>query len=158
MENGDLYIVESCEHGIEKTPWAQYNQLLKDADDHYQLLWVPLNEENRKKWNNQAAIDFFRICEGMPYGFHNFMYTWIDTPFDNLQAVIPKHFLPIMFSMISDYDPELAEIFYNSGMNKHLGVEGKSIVEVAAIAGSRGLIMDEVMAIPEKEYMWYTGL
>jgi len=37
--------------------------------------------------------------------------------------------------MISEFDPELVEIFFTSGMNKHLGVEGKSIVEIAAIAG-----------------------
>jgi len=47
--------------------------------------------------NESAAVEFFLKTEGMPYGFHTFFYTWIDTPYDNLQAVIPPNFLPIFF-------------------------------------------------------------
>ena len=33
----------------------------------------------RKKFNELAAIDFFFKTEGLPYGYHNFLYGWIDT-------------------------------------------------------------------------------
>jgi len=41
---------------------------------------LPLSEESRKKFNVTAAVEFFKKVEGLPYGYHNFLFGWIDTP------------------------------------------------------------------------------
>jgi len=94
----------------------------------------------------------------MPYGFHNFFYTWIDTPYDNLTPIIPKHFLPIFFNLLTDLDKDTIDIFFTSGLNKRFGVEGKSIAEITAMAAKKDMLIDEVMAMPETQGWWYKGL
>lgn len=39
-----------------------------------------MKAEVRAKFNVTAAIEFFKSVEGTPYGIHNFIFGWIDTP------------------------------------------------------------------------------
>jgi len=121
-------------------------------------IWSPLNQEMRAKWNNKAAIEFFKKTEGFPYGFHNFFYSWIDTPYDNLTPGIPKHFLPIFFNLLSEIDPDTIGVFFTSGLNKRMGVEGKSINDISALAAAKGMLVDDVMAMKEIDGWEYEGM
>jgi len=44
------------------------------------VAFLPLKEEARKKFNATAAWAWFNTIVDMPYGFHNFLWGWIDTP------------------------------------------------------------------------------
>jgi len=46
----------------------------------FQVAWLPLSEESRAVFNETAAIEKFYELEGLPYGFHTFLSTWVDTP------------------------------------------------------------------------------
>ena len=59
----------------------------------------------RKKFNEQAAIDFFFKTEGLPYGYHNFLYGFLDTKDDNLPPLMPKELIPVAFSMFEEMNP-----------------------------------------------------
>jgi hypothetical protein len=80
---GELYIVESQDgwywpnSGIQKNKWSDWIQWADNADFH--VVHLPLNEKNRKIFDEQAAIKFFQETEGLPYGFHNFLFGWLDT-------------------------------------------------------------------------------
>jgi hypothetical protein len=77
--------------------------------------------------------------EGTPFGYHTFMWGWLDTIEDNLPDFLPSRFIPIMFEILSRFMPYEVEIFYTSGLNKRLGTEGLSISEVAAESARRNL-------------------
>ena len=74
---------------------------------------MPLNAESRAKFDEAAAIKFFKETEGLPYGYHNFLFGWLDTPELNFPPLIPHKLFPIVFAMLEELDPETIDIFYN---------------------------------------------
>ena len=94
----------------------------------------------------------------MPYGFHNFIYGWIDTAEDNWPPLLPKQIVPVGFELYSHINPTEADIMFTQGLNKRLGVEGKSIPEIAALAAEKNMSVDDVMALKETDGWEYTGL
>ena len=57
-------------------------------------------------FNEQAANDWFFETEGLPYGYHNLLFGWIDTYRDNLPPVLPNQFAPILFSTLQHFIPK----------------------------------------------------
>jgi len=46
----------------------------------YMVTWLPIQEEYRAQFNATAAFEWFKNgIEGTPYGYHNFIFGWIDT-------------------------------------------------------------------------------
>jgi hypothetical protein len=74
---------------------------------------MPLSAEARSKFNETAAIEFFNSTEGLPYGFHNFLFGWIDTVEDNLPPLMPPGILPIVMSILEDFMPKVTDIFFS---------------------------------------------
>lgn len=72
---------------------------------------MPLSPEARAKYNETAAQEFFNNTVGLPYGYHNFLFGWLDTAEDNLPPILPSGMLPIVFSILEDLVPETVDIF-----------------------------------------------
>lgn len=159
--DGELYIVESQDawywptHGLQKTKWADWLQNAENADFH--VTWMPLNNETSAKFNETAAVKFFNETEGLPYGYHNFLFGWIDTPTDNWPPILAQHMIPILFSVLEKVMPSQVDIFFSQAMNKRLGTTGLKIPEQAAYAASKNMTMEDVMAMPELDGWIYTG-
>jgi hypothetical protein len=83
---------------LQRTKWADWIQLAENASFH--VSWLPLKPEVRAKFNSKAAQDFYFATEGLPYGFHNFLYGWIDTTRDNLPGLLPNELMPVIFAML----------------------------------------------------------
>ena len=62
-----------------------------------------------------------------------------------------------MFAVLEKIMPETTYIFFTEALNIRLGVEGKNIAEIAAIAADRGMSVSDVMALPEIDGWEYTG-
>jgi hypothetical protein len=60
---------------------------------------MPLSAESRAKFNETAAQEFFFKTEGTPYGYHNFLFGWIDTAENNWPPLLPQQFVPIIFGI-----------------------------------------------------------
>jgi len=86
-----------------------------------------MRDEIRAKFDNKKAVDFFNETAGLPYGYHNFLYGWIDTPRDNLPPLLPNEFLPILFSVVEMIAPDTANEFFTEALNKRLGTTGLNI-------------------------------
>ena len=121
------------------------------------MSWLPLRSDIREKFDEAAAQNFFFMTEGLPYGYHNFLYGWIDTPKDNWPPLLPNEGVPIVFSVLEHLLPETAYIFFSSALNKRLGVQDKNIEELAMIAAERGYSIQDVMAMVELDGWEYTG-
>lgn len=125
MEDGELYIVESQDgwywprNGIQGNKWSDWIKWAEDASFH--VVHMPLNAEARAKFNETAARAFFRQTEGLPYGMHNFLFGWIDTPLKNWPPLLPIKIVPIIFSMLEKVVPEVIDIFIGQALNKRLG-------------------------------------
>lgn len=100
---------------------------------------MPLREEIRKNFDNKKAVDFFWETEGLPYGYHNILYGWIDTPRDNIPPLLPNEFVPILFSVVEMFNPTLAYNFFTEALNFRLGTKNLDIAGVAAASAEMGM-------------------
>jgi len=120
----ELYILESQDAwywptaGIQRTPYRKWIRQAREAS--FNVVWLPLSEESAEKFNTRAAKNWFSDHEGLPYGYHNFLFGWLDTPENNLPQLVPHQMVPILFSML---EPVIAEIdvMYTGGINHRLG-------------------------------------
>jgi len=158
---GELYVVESQDawywptHGIQRTKFDDWIQNAKNADFHVSHL--PLNADARARFNEQAAQDFFFQTEGLPYGYHNFLFGWIDTPEQNWPPLLPQQLVPIVFSLFDRFDHYGCDIFFDQAMNFRLGTNGLDVEQLAAASAERSLGLDAVMAMVEQDFWVYTG-
>lgn len=120
--------------------------------------YLPINDEMAERFNETAAREFYFEMEGVPYGYHNFMYGWVDTPVDNWPPVLPHRFVPILWSYVEHFDYSLADNMFTEALNLRLGVKGHNITETAAIAAGQGMVLEDVMAMVEEDSFRYTGL
>lgn len=120
---------------------------------------MPMNAASRAKFNEQAANDWFFQTEGLPYGYHNFIYGWMDTPRDNLPPDLPNELAPIVFSMLDNVMPTTVFNFFVEGLNKRLDNPGCETVScIADVAALKGMSIQDVIAIPEQDGWIYDGL
>lgn len=103
---------------------------------------MPLRADIRAKFNVTAAWEFFNKTEGLPYGYHNFLFGWIDTANDNWPPLLPAGFLPILFSLIEDVTPNTTYIFMDQALNKRLNTTGLNLDQLAGEAARRNLSLD----------------
>jgi hypothetical protein len=73
---------------------------------------MPLSEKAAATFNQRDAQDFFYKTQGLPYGYHNFLYGWIDTPIDNLPPLLAQEFAPILFGGLEKLVSSVVNIFY----------------------------------------------
>jgi hypothetical protein len=159
MENDELYIVESQDgwywptHGLQRTKWADWIKQAEDASFH--VTWHRMREDVRANFDTEAAINFFNSVEGMPYGYPNFLFGWIDTAEDNWPPLLPAHFVPTIFSVLQKVLPDTVNEFYTEALNAHIGTTGLDIQGVIEAAYQQGLGIDDVMAITEVDFTKY---
>merc|ERR1719223_1146471 len=160
--DGELYVVESQDawywptHGLQRTLWKDWIKYAENADFH--VSWHPLSPASREIFDEKAANDFFFDTEGLPYGYHNFLYGWVDTANDDWPPLLAKEWVPVMFKLIEEIKPTLAYNFFSEALNKRLGVDGKNISEIAEIAAGKNMSVEDVMAMTEIDGWEYTGL
>jgi len=111
----------------------------------------------RKKFNETAAIEWFNKVQGLPYGYHNFLYGWIDTPDDNWPLILPKNLVPIGFSIFERIEKNTSDILFSQALNIKLGTKGLNISELVHESNKRGLGLQDVMAIVEEDGIIYEG-
>jgi len=151
--DGELYVVESQDawywptHGLQRTKWADWIKYAENADFH--VTYHRLSDESRAKFDEKKAQDFFFDTVGLPYGYHNFLYGWVDTANDNWPPLLAKDFVPVMFKLVEDVKPTLAYNFFTEALNKRLGVDGKNISEIAELAAEQKMSISDVMAMVE---------
>ncbi|MDP2436861.1 MAG: hypothetical protein Q8P67_14015, partial [archaeon] len=81
-------------YGVIRTPFAQWMSQAIAAD--YLVNLIPLKKELRARLNVPAMVQFFEQVQGMPYGWHNFIFTFLDTEWDNL----PRPITPDLFEVV----------------------------------------------------------
>lgn len=79
-------------------PWEEWweFQIADVANCHVAVL--PMHPDLRAKFNATAAWEYARRMNGMPYGYHNMIFSWIDTPTDNYPPPLDSNLASISSS------------------------------------------------------------
>ncbi|CAI2364533.1 unnamed protein product [Moneuplotes crassus] len=156
----ELHIVESQDgwywpkSNIQRNTYKQWIEWAKNCD--FNVILLPLKDEYREKFDNAAAVEFFETIEGMPYGYHNFLFGWIDTPDDNYPPALPAEFIGIAFELFSELLPSVINSFFVEAMNQRLGTEGYNFKQVVYEAAKRNKTLVQLMAEPEIDGWMYS--
>ena len=155
--DGELYVVESQagwywpKFGIQRNKWSDWIKWAENAD--YEVAILPLKEEYRAKFDEKKAYEWFLSVEGLNYGFHNFVFSWLDTEKDNWPAWIDPEALFTLISIFSRVAKGPADIMFSEGLNFRLGTKGLGLIDSMVEAASRGITAGKLFAIPE-QYGW----
>jgi len=76
-------------------PWEEWWELqLKDvAAPHVALL--PMHPDLRARFNETAAWEYAQRMNGLPYGYHNMIFSWIDTRRDNYPPPLDSNLVSV---------------------------------------------------------------
>jgi hypothetical protein len=154
--DGELHIIESQDgwywpkRGIQRNKWSIWKQWAHNADFHVAIL--PLKEEYRKKLDTEKAIKWFEEkAEGLNYGYHNFLFSWVDTPDKNMPNILQLETAIMVFSLLEKISRSTVDLIIGEALNQRVGTKDKKIHEVAYEAAKRNQTLEELMAMPEIE-------
>ena len=73
-------------------PWDEWweFELTKDNTNPH-IAVLPLHPDLRAKFNETAAWEYARSMEGKSYGYHNLIFSWIDTIDGNYPPPVDAH-------------------------------------------------------------------
>jgi hypothetical protein len=160
--DGELYVLESQDgwywpkRGIQRNKFKQWVQWAHNADFNVAIL--PLREEIRQKFDVEKALKWFTGgIEGLNYGYHNFLFSWLDTPRDNFNSkILQADTLLSVFSVLEKVTKPTADTIIGEALNQRTKTKGLSIPQVAAEAARQGLSFEQLLAVPEREEWKYS--
>jgi hypothetical protein len=93
----------------------------------------------------------------MPYGYHNYLFGWIDTPDNNVPAALPGEFLVTVFDLLEKYDKNSTDTFFSAALNIRLGTSDLNIRQLAAKYSEKNMTLMDAAALVEKDTFKYHG-
>ena len=159
----ELYVLESQDgwywpkKGIQRNKWDDWVQWAHNADFNVALL--PIREEYRNKFNNTKALEWFENeVEGLNYGYHNFIATWIDTVDRNFPFFATSEIGEFLFSLVSKVYPTLSDTFITELLNIRVGNTNLNLTfqQAVAEAARQNKSVEQLLAEPELEGVKYS--
>ena len=80
-----LNICESTGDGVQCSPYEEF----LSRSPTCQMIHAPLSDEARARFNATAAFEWFQTVDGLAYGFHTLLWSWIDTETENFPCTAP---------------------------------------------------------------------
>ncbi|KAF5945318.1 hypothetical protein HYC85_015546 [Camellia sinensis] len=161
-EFGNLWVGESG-HENEKgeeiivvIPWDEWWELSLKDESNPQVVLLPLHPDVRAKFNSTAAWEYARSMAGKPYGYHNMIFSWIDTIADNYPPPLDAHLVISVMSMWTRVQPAYAANMWNEALNKRLGTEDLDLYGILAETERQGITFDQLLTIPEQDDWVYS--
>ena len=159
-KDNELYILEAQDalywprRGIQKNKWEDWVKWANTAE--FNVVHLPLRDEYRNKLNADKAWAWFENeMEGLPYGYHNFVFSWIDTEKDSFPFITTNEFEELFFSLLSKFYPAGFDLLAREGLNFRLNTTNLNFQQIITEAARKGLTFEQLMAIPEKEGLPY---
>lgn len=148
---------EKGEDIIAVLPWNEWwdFELTKD-DSNPQIAILPLHPDIRAKFNETAAWEYARSMSGRPYGYHNMIFSWIDTIRGNYPPPLDAHLVASVMTMWSKMQPDYATNMWNEALNKRLGTQGLDLSDIIVESEKQGLSFEELLTIPERDDWIYS--
>ncbi|GAB2230571.1 hypothetical protein Droror1_Dr00014844 [Drosera rotundifolia] len=160
---GKLWVAESGhenEEGVDiiaVLPWEEwweYELTKDDSNPHIALL--PLHPNVRAKFNNTAAWEYALSMANQTYGYHNMIFSWIDTIDKNYPPPLDAHLVASVMTVWNHIQPSYAANLWNEALNKRLGTEGLELPDILVETEKRGMSFDQLLTIPEQDGWVYS--
>ena len=157
---GELYVVESKHswawptQGIQMNKWEDWLIYAHNADNNVVLL--PLRDKYQQEFDESKAWEWFRQLNGQPYGFHNFVFGWIDTKDQNTPKLLDWYFVSMVLSHIERYRPEAVRAMFIEAFNLRLGTKAQSMADVWEELYQRDMEPGDLLSMVEKESWEYS--
>lgn len=165
--DGELYVAESTvadsywpTNGIQATPYRQWLKQAKHAGFH--VVWAPLTPEARARFNETAAVEFFRENAGLNYGYNNLLFGWLDTVSDNYPCLPPdyKHCMSwevveILYAAMDRLAPATADQLFGQALNHRLGTDRLRAPELLRQTHARGIAAHTLPTLVEQDAWRY---
>ncbi|KAB5521682.1 hypothetical protein DKX38_026001 [Salix brachista] len=148
---------EQGEDVIAVLPWDEWweYELNKDnSNPHIALL--PLHPDVRAKFNETAAWEYALSMNGRPYGYHNLIFSWIDTLDGNYPPPLDAHVVASFMTVWNHIQPEYAANMWNEALNKRLGTQGLDLPDILVEVEKRGSSFGKLLSVPEQDDWLYT--
>ncbi|KAG6592035.1 hypothetical protein SDJN03_14381, partial [Cucurbita argyrosperma subsp. sororia] len=129
--------------------WWDYELNKDPSNPHIALL--PLHPDLRAKFNETAAWEYARSMVKKPYGYHNLIFSWIDTTHGNYPSPLDAHMVASAMTIWNQMQPTLATKLWNEALNIRLGTKGLELPEILVEVEKRGSSFGELLAIPEQD-------
>ncbi|XP_073005912.1 uncharacterized protein [Typha latifolia] len=155
---GKLWVGESG-HENEKgediiaiLPWEEWWDFELNKDDsNPQIALFPLHPDVRAKFNETAAWEYAKSMSGKPYGYHNMIFSWIDTISGNYPPPLDAHVVASVMTMWTKLQPAYAANMWNEALNKRLGTQGLDLPAIIVESEKRGISFEKLLAVPEQD-------
>ncbi|PPD94956.1 hypothetical protein GOBAR_DD08001 [Gossypium barbadense] len=158
---------EKGEDIIAVIPWDEWWDLELNKDDsNPHIAVLPLHPDVRAKFNETAAWEYALSMAGKPYGYHNMLFSWIDTIDGNYPSPLDAHLeLNVSLAIIqvasamtvwSKMQPEYAANLWNEALNKRLGTKGLDLSDILVEIEKRGSSFDQLLTVPEQDDWIYS--
>ncbi|KAK4258312.1 hypothetical protein QN277_007771 [Acacia crassicarpa] len=161
--DGKLWVGESGhenEEGediIAVLPWDEWwNFELNEDSSNPHIVLLPLHPDIRAKFNETAAWEYARSMVGQPYGYHNMIFSWIDTLSANYPPPLDAHVVASFMTVWNHLQPEYASNMWNEALNKRLGTKELTLPEILVEVEKRRSSFDELLTIPEQDGWLYS--
>jgi len=160
-EQPELYILESQDAvywptaGLQRTKFEIWKKQANNAD--FNVVHLPLRDEYAEKFDEEKAWAWFKETEGMPYGFRNFLFSFLDTETQNLPPVLDMEFAVFVFSLLDRMIPgSPTDRLYKEALNWRLGTKDLDLYQLKEVIAERGLTFGKVFAMVETDKVMYS--
>ncbi|XP_062170061.1 uncharacterized protein LOC133875834 [Alnus glutinosa] len=148
---------EKGETIISVLPWDEWWDFeLKKDDSNPHIALLPLHPNMRAKFNEAAAWEFAKSMDGKPYGYHNMIFSWIDTIDGNFPPPLDGHLVASVMTVWNQIQPEYAANMWNEALNIRLGTQNLSLPDILVEIEMRGSSFDELLIVPEEDFWLYS--
>ena len=123
----------------------------------YNVSILPLKPEYQEQFDEEKAWAWYQHVSGLDYGFHNFLYTWLDVPNKNVPYFFHLFTLSALIDIYQLIRPQDVKILFLDAMNMRLGTNANNIGEVWEELYRRNMTFDELVTMVEKEGWQYSN-
>ncbi|KAL3733523.1 hypothetical protein ACJRO7_022960 [Eucalyptus globulus] len=141
------------------------NEELNKDDSNPHIALLLLHPDMLAKFNETAAWEYAESMNGKPYGYHNMLFSWMDTinanypwPLDAhvVQRFIVSLWVASVMTVWNQMQPTYAANMWNEAINKRLGTEGLNLPDLIVETEMRGSSFAKLLTIPEQDDWLYS--
>lgn len=159
--DGELYIIESQDSwywplgkGLQRNKYDDWMKAAQNAG--FNVAHLKMRKDLADKYDEDAVWKWFETVQGMPYGYRNFLFSWIDTKYDNIPAILDFNFVYVVFTILESLSKDVGQLLLGEAFNHRLGTKGLDLKSLAVEAGKQGKSFNDLFAMVEEEGVMYS--
>ena len=164
--NNSLHVCESTDnnpfgksywpppYGIISTPLPKWLKLAYKTG--YIVSVIRLSDFYYNIWNQTQSLEYFLKIQGMPYGYHNLLFGWLDTYQNNLPNRLSGNLLTNIVTYLERHNITITNRVFREALNHRIGNYNLSINQVLDNSLQQNESFWNLFLIPEQDKWNYS--